>query len=74
MILFIEVGAGANPPVPNMKNEYLTIREAMQTLCISKPTLYRYIKSGKLQAVKRINKTLICAASANELNKITPIN
>lgn len=53
---------------------YITINEAMLTLNVSKPTLYRFIKVGKLKAVKRINKTLVDAASVNELNTLKPIN
>jgi excisionase family DNA binding protein len=57
-----------------MNNEFFTIKEALQVLNISKPTLYRYLKAGKLKAVKRINKTMIVAASAHDLVKITPLN
>ena len=65
---------GPKPPVPNkMIKEYLTIKEAMQVLNISRPTLYRYIKAGKLTGVKRINKTLIVAESASELATIKPL-
>jgi len=50
-----------------MSGKYYTIRELAQLLRLDKSTIYRWIKSGKIRAIKINNRWLI---PAEELEKI----
>lgn len=55
--------------------EYLTVKEVMDILSIARPTVYKYIKEGKLTVYQNGvgNRNFFKREEVEELNKIRPV-
>lgn len=52
-----------------MNDEYLSVNDALKMLNITRVTLYRWAKSGKLPIYKQGRKSLIKKADAERVKK-----
>ena len=51
-------------------NDYLSLREAADTLCVSELTVRRWVKSGKLAAAQPSRKYLVPRSAVEKLLEI----